>query len=351
GCALIDAALENGVEHFVFTSVDRGGNGRSDENPTEIGHFISKHNVEKHLREKTQEGKGGMTWTILRPVAFMDNLTPGFFAKLFAVMWLGLGEETKLQLVSVTDIGMFAAKALGGFDKEEYKNQAIGLAGDEWQRYVCVESAAIGADAVTLGANVTLTSTDNEAIGLLSTVNGGFDLVVTTAGLTTFGGLVGGATALTSVLTNGGGTTAINGGGVITTGAQTYADAVTIGASAGLVSSGNAPILFGATVDGPGALTVNTGGLTRFVGEVGRTTALAALTTNGGGTTALDGGFARATGAQTFNDAVTSTNDIALDAGSVNALSLTAADDIAIRSGGLVDVDTLTSGANPDTDG
>jgi uncharacterized protein YbjT (DUF2867 family) len=131
GYALIDAAVENGVEHFVFTSVDRGGTGRSDENPTEIGHFISKHNVEKYLRDKTQEGKGGMTWTILRPVAFMDNLKPGFFAKMFAAMWLGMGEETKLQLVSVTDIGVFAAKALGGFDKEEYKNQAISLAGDE----------------------------------------------------------------------------------------------------------------------------------------------------------------------------------------------------------------------------
>ena len=69
GCAMVDAALKNGVEHFVFSSVDRGGPGRSEENPTEIDHFITKYYIEKYLREKA--GGGEMSWTVLRPVAFM----------------------------------------------------------------------------------------------------------------------------------------------------------------------------------------------------------------------------------------------------------------------------------------
>ena len=52
GCALVDAAIANGVKHLVFTSVDRGGPGRSDRNPTNIGHFITKHNIEQHLKQK-----------------------------------------------------------------------------------------------------------------------------------------------------------------------------------------------------------------------------------------------------------------------------------------------------------
>ena len=42
GTALVDAAVENKVKHFVFTSVDRGGNAKSGDDPTYIPHFISK---------------------------------------------------------------------------------------------------------------------------------------------------------------------------------------------------------------------------------------------------------------------------------------------------------------------
>lgn len=128
GCAMVDAAVANGVKHFVYSSVDRGGPGRSDTNPTKIPHFIAKHDVEQHLREKASASD--MNWTILRPVAFMENMTPGFFCKMFAAMWLGMGEEKKLQLVSTRDIGIFAAKAFAESDGEEFRNQAISLAGD-----------------------------------------------------------------------------------------------------------------------------------------------------------------------------------------------------------------------------
>lgn len=69
GKAMVDGALANGVKFFVYSSVDRGGEEKSYETKTKIPHFISKHDVEHHLVEKS---KGKMEWTILRPCTFMD---------------------------------------------------------------------------------------------------------------------------------------------------------------------------------------------------------------------------------------------------------------------------------------
>lgn len=124
--ALIDASLTHGVKHFVFTSVDRGGANVSKTNPTEIPHFKSKHNVEKYLKAACAESQ--MTWTILRPVGFMDNLTPNFRGGSFAAIWATFGEKP-LQLVSARDIGHFGAMAL--LESGEYEGRAVGLAGDE----------------------------------------------------------------------------------------------------------------------------------------------------------------------------------------------------------------------------
>jgi len=123
---LIDESVKNGVEHFVFTSVDRGGPGRSEQNITNIPHFASKHRIEEYLKEKTKDGK--MKWTLLRPVAFMDNLTPDFMGKGFTSMWAGVGNKP-LQLVSCRDIGLFAARAFN--NPSAYTNKAVSLAGDE----------------------------------------------------------------------------------------------------------------------------------------------------------------------------------------------------------------------------
>jgi uncharacterized protein YbjT (DUF2867 family) len=126
--SVIDEAVKNGVEHFVFTSVDRGGPGISEKSPTEVTHFASKHRSEEYLKEKCAGTK--TEWTILRPVGFMDNLAPGFFGKMFPAMWgAGLGNDKVLQLISVHDIGVFAARAFQ--NPQEYKGRAISLAGDE----------------------------------------------------------------------------------------------------------------------------------------------------------------------------------------------------------------------------
>jgi len=130
GKALVDIALANKVSHFVYTSVDRGGNEKSKSNPTYVPHFASKHNIEQHLFNKAKGSD--MTWTVLRPVAFMDNLTPDFFGKHFSTSWqIMLGNAKKLQVVATSDIGFFAAQAFANPQAELYKNQSISLAGDE----------------------------------------------------------------------------------------------------------------------------------------------------------------------------------------------------------------------------
>jgi uncharacterized protein YbjT (DUF2867 family) len=130
GKALIDAALSNKVSHFVYSSIDRGGDAKSGSNPTYIPHFISKHNIEKRLFSKTKDSD--MSWTVLRPVAFLDNLTPDFFGKHFATAWqMTLAKEKKLQVVATSDIGWFAAEAFTKAEAEAYRNKTVSIAGDE----------------------------------------------------------------------------------------------------------------------------------------------------------------------------------------------------------------------------
>ncbi|OCK82065.1 NmrA-like family protein [Lepidopterella palustris CBS 459.81] len=124
GKDLIDASIANDVKYFVYTSVDRGGE-KSSSNPTSIPHFASKHNVEKHLEEKT--AKGEMQWTILRPTAFLDNLTPDMMGKIFATTWKASLGDKPLQCIATSDIGWFSAQAF--MKPELYNRKSISLAG------------------------------------------------------------------------------------------------------------------------------------------------------------------------------------------------------------------------------
>lgn len=129
GKSLVDASLNNGVRHFVFTSADRGG-AKSDNDPTNVPHFITKHNIEQHLFAKAKSSN--MNWTVLRPVAFCENLAPGFFGKVFTTSWaMRLKKTQKLQLVATSDIGYFAADSFLNPESDQYKNKSISLAGDE----------------------------------------------------------------------------------------------------------------------------------------------------------------------------------------------------------------------------
>ncbi|KII85952.1 hypothetical protein PLICRDRAFT_115222 [Plicaturopsis crispa FD-325 SS-3] len=119
GKVFVDVAKEAKLPHLVYTSVEGA------ERKTGVPHFESKFEIEEYIRAS------GISHTILRPVAFYENFPPrsglqSFFGfGLFnAALW-----GKKLQLVSVKDIGWFAARALE--DPDKYKGRIIKLAGDE----------------------------------------------------------------------------------------------------------------------------------------------------------------------------------------------------------------------------
>ncbi|KAK3690254.1 NmrA-like family protein [Podospora appendiculata] len=115
------------VLHFIYSSVDRHGAADSPNTPTDIPHFRNKHLIEQHLIA-TAAGTS-TAWTILRPVAFMENLTDNFFGRVFATSWKLAVMEKPLQLVAVSDFGFFGAQAF--MHPEEYIGRGVSLAGDE----------------------------------------------------------------------------------------------------------------------------------------------------------------------------------------------------------------------------
>lgn len=127
GKAMTDAAIKAGVKHIVFTGTDRGKETETD--PTPVPHFASKFNIEKDIVANAKDGK--FTYTFLRPAAFFDNMVDGFLGKAFVAMWRLNGEESKLQMIATTDIGKVAAEAFLNAESDEYRNQAISLAGDD----------------------------------------------------------------------------------------------------------------------------------------------------------------------------------------------------------------------------
>jgi uncharacterized protein YbjT (DUF2867 family) len=126
----IEAAVAPGtnIDHVVFSSVDRGGDQASWNEPTQVPHFATKHRIELQLRTLCE--KAGKRWTILRPTGFMDTYNPGFFGKMMASLWAqGMPADRRMQLISTHDIGVFAANAL--LHPDEWAGKAVGLAGDE----------------------------------------------------------------------------------------------------------------------------------------------------------------------------------------------------------------------------
>lgn len=130
GTSLIDESIKAGVKHFVYSSVKRGGEARSWDNPTRIPHFMTKHCIEHHLRDSTTSGDGAeMGWTILRPSTFMDNLQPGLFSKVFMTALRDTMGDKSMQWVATKDIGVFAAMAFEQPDR--WSGRAVSLSGDQ----------------------------------------------------------------------------------------------------------------------------------------------------------------------------------------------------------------------------
>lgn len=160
-------------------------------------------------------------------------------------------------------------------------------------------------NAVTLGANTTLTGS---ALTFASTLNGAFTLLANVSGATTFGGLVGGATPLTSITTDAAGSVVFNTTAITTSGAQTYNELATLGANLTLTGTN---LRFASTVDGAQTLTLVASGSALLDGAVGGTTPLAAVTASGitvGVHAVTTTGVQTYTGAVTLNGALTTTS-------------------------------------------
>jgi uncharacterized protein YbjT (DUF2867 family) len=119
GIAAADAVEAAGVKHLVYSSVS----GADDE--TGIPHFESKHRVERHI-----EGLG-VTYTIVAPVYFMDNLlAPWNLSQLMeGVVSLALPKDRKLQQIPVEDVAAFTALVIER--PEEFAGKRVDIASDE----------------------------------------------------------------------------------------------------------------------------------------------------------------------------------------------------------------------------
>jgi len=102
GLNLITAAQETGIKHFVMSSV------ASADQQTGIPHFDSKYQVEQALAES------GLPYTIVAPVAFMENLFMPMALPNLKEGKIGmfLDAEVPQQLVAVADIGEMVAAVI-----------------------------------------------------------------------------------------------------------------------------------------------------------------------------------------------------------------------------------------------
>ena len=149
-----------------------------------------------------------------------------------------------------------------------------------------------GASLSTSNANITFASTVNAATGAEGlTLKVGAGVASLTSG-------VGGVTALSSLAID----NAVLGGSIITSGLQSYG-AVTLLSNTTMTTSGGG-IAFGTVLNGPGAITLSSGGTPiKLAATVGATTALASVTQVGSGIiTAFDS--VRSLGTQSYASAV-----------------------------------------------
>jgi len=129
GTLLADATQAAGLRHFVYSSVGAAHRGMGQ------AHFASKWEIEQHIK------KLDLPYTILRPVAFMDNYKwqrPQVLNGTFTG-W-GLPPAKTLQLIAVDDIGAFVALAFA--HPEQFLGRTLELAGDELTSPQIVETFA-----------------------------------------------------------------------------------------------------------------------------------------------------------------------------------------------------------------
>jgi len=118
GKNVADAAKAAGVQHLVYSSVGSAHRGMGQK------HFESKWMIEQYIHTLD------VPYTILRPVAFMDNHNWSR-AYILSGTYTGMGLQPGkgVQSIAVEDIGVFVALAFA--NPQEFLGRTIELAGDE----------------------------------------------------------------------------------------------------------------------------------------------------------------------------------------------------------------------------
>jgi uncharacterized protein YbjT (DUF2867 family) len=118
GKSIADIAIEEGVQHFVYTSVNAAGPEK-----TGIGHFDSKSEIEACICSL------GLRSTIIRPAGFMEllmlpgmGLDQGFFTFL-------LRPDQAGQCIALRDIGKIVAAIFA--DPDRFTGRTFEIAGDQ----------------------------------------------------------------------------------------------------------------------------------------------------------------------------------------------------------------------------
>jgi uncharacterized protein YbjT (DUF2867 family) len=133
GKALAEAARAAGVEHIVYSSVV------SADQKTGLPHFESKWQIEQDVAHS------GLSYTILRPAFFMQNWYNYMREPILnGTLPLPLSQQTRLQQISIKDIGAIAAKAFQ--NPAKWSGRTLELAGEEltMQRVVETLSRVLG---------------------------------------------------------------------------------------------------------------------------------------------------------------------------------------------------------------
>jgi uncharacterized protein YbjT (DUF2867 family) len=127
GKALADAAKAAGTQHLVYTSVV------SADQQTGLPHFESKWQIEQHI------ARSGLSHTIVRPAFFMQNWYHYMREPIQnGTLPLPLSQQTRLQQISVQDIGAIAAMAFQ--NPTRWSGRTIELAGEELTMQQVVET-------------------------------------------------------------------------------------------------------------------------------------------------------------------------------------------------------------------
>jgi len=145
GKNVADAAKVAGVQHLVYSSVGSAHRGMGQK------HFDSKWIIEQYIHTLD------VPYTILRPVAFMDN-NNWRRAYILSGTYTGMGlrPEKGLQTIAVEDVAVFVALAFA--DKKSYLGKSLELAGDE-----LTENQTAEVFSKVIGRPVTLTEPSGQS--------------------------------------------------------------------------------------------------------------------------------------------------------------------------------------------